>query len=104
MAIKDYFGRLFGEAADRVGQRSESTPQSSGVLVLPEEPNTPRCPEVSIPQLEADIAELEKRLETLGEGSADAPMLHMLLRNRRHVVARARAGKFLLDRTSSGKK
>ncbi len=98
-ALRDYFGRLFGANPNRVGNPPEAEQDPSGEA-LPAAPNPPRFPEVTIPHLEAEIAELEKRLATLGEHSADAPMLKMLLRNRRHVVARAKAGKFLLDPAS----
>ncbi len=61
-----------------------------------------------VAQLEADIAELEKRLRALeadGHGEPEQTrMLHLLLRNRKDVLERAKARKFLLDGASYGVK
>ncbi|MDJ0861312.1 MAG: hypothetical protein QNJ87_02370 [Gammaproteobacteria bacterium] len=65
-------------------------------------------PSAVVAQLQAEIAELEKRLEAL-EGDEEpetdqARMLQLLLRNRKDVLERAKARKFLLDGASYGVK
>ncbi len=65
-------------------------------------------PTAIVAQLEADIAELEKRLQALEADGREEPeqtrMLHLLLRNRKDVLERAKSRKFLLDGASYGVK
>ncbi len=70
--------------------------------------STAHSPSAVVTQLEADIAELERRLQALEddeqEEAEQARMLHLLLRNRKDVLERAKARKFLLDGASYGVK
>ncbi len=65
-------------------------------------------PSAVVAQLQAEIAELERRLDALAsdeEPETDhSRMLHLLLRNRKDVLERAKARKFLLDGASYGVK
>ena len=67
-----------------------------------------QSPSAVVTRLEADIAELERRLRALEEDeqqeAEEARMLHLLLRNRKDVLERAKARKFLLDGASYGVK
>ena len=67
-----------------------------------------QTPSAVVTRLEADIAELERRLQALeddADGQAEqARMLQLLLRNRKDVLERAKARKFLLDGASYGVK
>ena len=125
-AVKDQAEELSGKGADHAAEETDvrmSLSRLLGILRRRERhgtqdearttqdsagPGGAQSPSAVVTQLEADIAELEKRLQALEddeEGEAEeASMLHLLLRNRKDVLERARARKFLLDGASYGVK
>ena len=91
-------------------RRRKRRPSEGGELVAGHSTDATAgaTPAAIVTQLEADIAELEKRLQALEDDGQEEPekarMLHLLLRNRKDVLERAKARKFLLDGASYGVK
>ena len=97
--------RLIGMLRRRDRQRVQGEVRTAEP---PVDTGTAQSPSAVVTRLEADIAELEKRLQALGEENEEqaeqARMLNLLLRNRKDVLERAKARKFLLDGASYGVK
>ncbi len=126
VAVKEHSERLPKEGSERTVEEKDGRIGLSRLIGMlrrrkrrpsgGEEPAAQDSPETAtgatptaiVAQLEADIAELEKRLQALeadGQGEPEqARMLQLLLRNRKDVLERAKARKFLLDGASYGVK
>ena len=97
--------RFMGMLRRRTRQRTQHEADTVQDTV---DTSTAQSPSAVVTQLEADIAELERRLQALEddkqEEAEQARMLNLLLRNRKDVLERAKARKFLLDGGSYGVK
>lgn len=101
ISLSRLLGMLRRRDRHRTQSESGTAKDSAGTI-------TAQSPSAVVTQLEADIAELEKRLQALGgeepAEAEEARMLRLLLRNRKDVLERAKARKFLLDGASYGVK